>query len=132
MVFTAPFLRTEFHFSITVAAMVLHRDGEVEVRPQERSCGGHRLVPEEEDGVLRNGVVVVTAPFLGTGNSFSVTVAAITLHRDGEPTKGRQERGRGKGGRVPVNGQRQDRTRTVSKGFWVNRKRSKKDRTIKK
>ncbi|KFZ01682.1 hypothetical protein V501_09868 [Pseudogymnoascus sp. VKM F-4519 (FW-2642)] len=126
VVFTAPFPRSEFHFSVTVAAMVLHRDGEVEIRPQERSCGQHRLVPEEKNGVLRNGVVIFTAPFLRTGNPFSVTVPAITLHRDGEPTKGGQERGRRKGGRVPVNGQRQDRTRTVRKGFLVNRKGQRK------
>ncbi len=93
--FTAPFPRTEILFSVTVAAIMLHRDGEGKSRPQERSCGGHRLVPEEKDDVLRNGVVICTAPFLRTGNPFSITVPAITLHHDGEPTK--QKTGTGKG-----------------------------------
>lgn len=74
---------------------------------------------EVVEGVLKNGEVMCTAPFLGTGNPFSVTVAARTLHRDGEPTKERQERRRGKTGREPVNGQRQDRTRTANKGCLV-------------
>jgi hypothetical protein len=81
-----------------------------------------------------HGAVQITTPFLRTSNPFSITVAVITLHRDGEPTK--QKTGTGKGenrnsaGRVPVNGQRQNRTGTVRKGFLVNRKGSKKDRTI--
>lgn len=81
MVFTAPFPRTQISFSVTVVATMLHSDGEMGGQAQERPCDCHHLVTEEKEGVLRDGVVNTTAPFLRTGNPFSVTVAVITLHR---------------------------------------------------